>query len=228
MKPIDDETLSRWFDGELGPDKTAEIAERLTDDTALAERVERLERGDALLRDWFDERLEPPAPELENLVRKGIRKRQKTPQVYLWVPAVAAAGVILVAGLVGFDKMIEQRVNSALDQMQAQRASDVATLASAMQDVLETRPSGEAVLVQNASTGFQATLVPKRTWKSASGHWCREFVEIFPGVQVAEAPVSTACRMKDGTWVRLRTEIPSPKAPIILDNPNDGRKGQNL
>ena len=133
-----------------------------------------------------------------------------------WLPASAAA-LVLGVGLAGFDYMLDRRVDAALDQMRAERASDLALLASAMQEVLETRESGIEVSFQNSDTGLSVTLLPRRTWKSASGHWCREFVEAVGETPVEDAAISTACRSPDGRWQRVMTELPGAHAPLILN-----------
>lgn len=214
-KDFDDQMLSRWLDGELEPAETERLRKRLGAERELAVRLSQFRKGDDAVRDWYDSQLAPAPRALEDVVRQSFKaKRSKRLNVSTWLPAAAAAAVVL-AGFVGFDYMIDRRVNAALDLMQAQRASDAAFLTASMQEVLETRPSGEAVQVQNASTGLNVTLVARRTWKSATGHWCREFVESFEGERAAEQPVSTACRSRQGIWERVRTEIPSPSTPII-------------
>lgn len=216
----DDETLSRWFDGELPPKEHEEVARAIDSDTDLAVRADSIRAQDASVRKWFDDQLAPPPPVLEQSVKAAFaarrRDRKATSGRAWWLPAAAAAAV-LIAGIAGFDYLIDRRVNDALDRMRAERASDMAMLASAMQDVLETRESGVPVSFENDQTGLAVTFIPTRTWKSASGHWCREFTEVFPEVSSDEAPVGTACRNSDGHWMRVRTELPGPGVPFMPD-----------
>lgn len=71
---------------------------------------------------------------------------------------------------------------------------------AAVQTALEERTQGETQRwsVPGVARG---AVVPRRTWKSASGHWCREFEET---VQMADgrtqSAVSVRCRAADGRW----------------------------
>ena len=130
------------------------------------------------------------------------------------MPAAAAAAVVVI-GLLAFDTMIDRRVDLALKQMRAERAADISMLASAVQEVLETRQSGAEAIYENASTGLAVKIVPRRTWKSASGHWCREFSELFHASVERQPVISVACRNESGSWVRTRTELSAPSAPVV-------------
>ena len=220
-RKFDDEVLSRWLDDELERSQRSEIAHALSEDATLAREVDGLRAQDERIRSWFE--TEPASnPELESSVRAAFaarRARRPGKAWGRWMMPAAAAAMVMVAGFAGFDYMIDRRVDAALDQLRAERASDLALLASAMQDVLETRESGVAVSFDNSETGFSVTIVPKRTWKSASGHWCREFAEVLDRGPAEAAPVSTACRTPDGRWVRVSTELPGAQFPMILEKP---------
>lgn len=218
MPDSDDERLSRLLDGELEAAEAAEIRQ----DPEHAGRAAALRDQDQAIADWFGGHLPDPPEALERSVRTAfaVRRsaRSRTPAHRWWLPAAAAIAIVAM-GAAGFDYMIERRVGHALDQMRTERASDMAFLSSAMQEVLETHQSGQEVQYRNSDTGFAVTLIARRTWKSDSGHWCREFVEIFDGAGLADAPVSTACRSGEGQWVRIRTELLSPAAPFLPDPP---------
>ena len=212
MSGIDRDILSRIIDDEA----TEADRRALGDDPAAQAGLDAMLRQDAAVRDWFDSAAGaqvPPA--LERAVRNGFKVRRARTGIVRWFVPVAAAAVMVVAGVATFDAMLDRRVNQALEQMRAERASDLALLASAVQDVLEQQPSGAEVRFENAATGFEVTLKPRRTWKSASGHWCREFVEIFDPLATETAPISTACRTPDGRWVRVRTELKTPTTPVL-------------
>ena len=221
-RQFDEETLSRFLDGDLPARDMAEIEAALEADPALVEELSALETQDQAIRDWFDAQLTDPPAALTETVRAGFARRRAhhgggPGWGHWWLPSAAAAAVVAV-GLGAFDYMLDRRVDAALGQMRAERASDMALLASAMQEVLETRESGVEVSYTNNSTGFGVTLIPRRTWKSASGHWCREFVEVFDGTGRETAPTSVACRDPDGNWRRVTTKVPSPFLPLHRDN----------
>ena len=219
---FDEETLSRFLDGDLPADERAEIDAALEADPTLVERLSALEAQDHAIREWFDAQLTEAPAALTESVRNSFAERRAhggggPGWGHWWLPSAAAAAVVAV-GLGAFDYMLDRRVDRALDQMRAERASDMALLASAMQEVLETRESGVEVSYTNSSTGFGVTLIPRRTWKSASGHWCREFIEVFEGTGRDIAPTSVACRDPEGQWRRVTTKVPSPFLPLHRDN----------
>ena len=80
---------------------------------------------------------------------------------------------------------------------------DVPTLdiaRQAVQQALETRASGEPEYwtVEGLAQGV---VIPRRTWRSASGHWCREFeenVQLDGGLK--QSTIAVRCRSDDGRW----------------------------
>ncbi len=70
----------------------------------------------------------------------------------------------------------------------------------AVQIALEERPRGEAERWSVKGVA-QGAVVPIRTWKSQSGHWCREFEETL---QLSDGRKQTTravrCRSSDGRW----------------------------
>ncbi len=223
-KKLDDDALSRWLDGELDAERSSDIEASVTADPGLSATAERLRAQDEDLRGWFDEQAGLPSPKIEQSVREAFvdrRTRSSAPgSRHWWLPAAAAAAVVIV-GLAGFDYLIERRVDAALGQLRAERASDLALIASAVQEVLETRESGAEVSFSNDETGLSVTLSPQRTWKSASGHWCREFIEVFDGRSIETAPIGTACRTQEGLWMRVATEIPGMQPVFLPDRDRD-------
>ena len=71
--------------------------------------------------------------------------------------------------------------------------------------VLETRTSGEAVSLSEFG-GQGESLMPVRTYKSVSGHWCREYVRdiMLEGRTIGIRGV--ACRTGEGEWVTVKAE----------------------
>lgn len=75
------------------------------------------------------------------------------------------------------------------------------TARSAVQSALETRPAGNSVhwSVRGVAEG---TVTPRRTWRSRSGHWCREYneaVTLTDGRQYAALGIR--CRNSQGRWL---------------------------
>lgn len=218
MTGVDPEALSRFIDRESSHEEQS----RLQNDDEAGAAASRLRSQDDLLREWFDQKLDelPPAA-LEKSIRTGFAARRARGGFSRWWAPAATAVVILIAGVVGFDHMIDRRVSGAFEQMRAERMADMALVTSAMQQALETQPSGSELHFENVSTGFEVTLTPRRTWRSSTGHWCREFVERFADTPPGSAPISTGCRSDDGQWYRVRTELPTPSEPFIPGRKTD-------
>lgn len=77
-----------------------------------------------------------------------------------------------------------------------------ATARRAVQRALETRPSDQPVQWQ-ASSGPSGSVTPLRTFKIASGHYCRDYREVVLQDDVPAGEVRRACRTTDGVWRRV-------------------------
>jgi surface antigen len=101
--------------------------------------------------------------------------------------AATAAGTLagaLLGGAVG--KSLDQT-----DELYASRAEYQA---------LEYTPAGSATGWQNPDSGHSGSVIPTRTYQTASGEYCREFQQQAAiGGQVQEV-YGTACRQPDGQW----------------------------
>lgn len=204
----DEARLSAFLDGELAAGDHVDA-----DDPALA----RLRRADDAARLVFDTALEHGPGEHAATVRNAFIRRRRASRDEGWRPWVVSAGVaavVILAAVALFDREMERRVENVVAEMREERASDMAMLARAMQDVLETRESGTPVRFTNDTTGTAITLLPRRTWQSESGHWCRQFAEIPEGADPSTAPLTTACRDAAGRWQRVTTDFKAPLTPL--------------
>lgn len=71
---------------------------------------------------------------------------------------------------------------------------------AAVQTALETRQKGDAQNwhVRGVARG---SVIPRRTWRSVSGHWCREFEEtVRLDDGRVQTVIATRCRGADGQW----------------------------
>lgn len=69
-----------------------------------------------------------------------------------------------------------------------------------VQSALEGRAKGETQYWQVPGIA-KGAVTPRRTWRSASGHWCRQYEE---NIQLADGRIETAiavrCRSSNGRW----------------------------
>jgi len=71
-----------------------------------------------------------------------------------------------------------------------------------VQHALETLPSGDSAAAQIDGSRF--SVMPTRTWKSVSGHYCRvfELTVLSPG-GTADRAQGMRCRDGDGMWKQV-------------------------
>jgi surface antigen len=80
--------------------------------------------------------------------------------------------------------------------------SDRQDLEAAFQHSLETMVSGQAHRWRAAQGSASASLTPLRTFRSASGHFCREYqARIETKLRRAELH-GIACRSEDALWLK--------------------------
>lgn len=75
------------------------------------------------------------------------------------------------------------------------------TAQSAVQSALEKQPTDESYF-WSVPRVAEGQITPLRTWRSQSGHWCREFLErleLEDGRRYSAK--GTRCRSNDGRWL---------------------------
>lgn len=80
-------------------------------------------------------------------------------------------------------------------------ATTLGTAQTAVQSALENQQTDQAYF-WSAPRVAQGSVIPRRTWRSRSGHWCREFEErltLADGWQYSAR--RKMCRSKDGRWL---------------------------
>jgi surface antigen len=79
--------------------------------------------------------------------------------------------------------------------------ADRANAGGAVQEALERYLSGESLAWRGVLPGVSGSVTPQRTFRIASGHYCREFAEAIALPNRAEIRVLTACRDSGGRWI---------------------------
>jgi surface antigen len=209
-----DETLSAYVDGELSPEQVAELEARLAGDAELAAEIDTLRQGAAALHAAFNEPLREPVP--DHLARIFAAPPAAAKRSFGWagfgsgfaVP-IAASLLMLAVSLGGAYAISEWQVERKIARLEAVRAADRQMLATAVTKALETHVSGKPAAWNNPETGSYGTIEPVRTFRAASGQWCREYVETADLVTESvpsERRRGIACRDPDGQW-RPRLEL---------------------
>jgi surface antigen len=78
---------------------------------------------------------------------------------------------------------------------------DLARMTPTLQETLETKLSGETGSWHNERTNRSGQVQPLRTFRTASGYFCRDFQESITVNGPPESRVRTACRNQEGIWV---------------------------
>jgi surface antigen len=205
-KPLDPETIDAYVDGELKPDAVSEIAERLLQDPETLDRVRALQGDRTLLRAAYQEAAEAaPPPELLAAIDRGFAERARRQRRAGPFPrfALAAAIALAVVGTLAGYLAGEYRLRSELETMAARQAEDQRMLAAAIDRALEHTASGQAVEWRNPDSGAYGQVVPVRTYRSKSNHWCREYLASKVANDIEQKTRAIACRAGDGDWVKV-------------------------
>jgi len=115
----------------------------------------------------------------------------------------------LAVGLGGAFVFAEWQVERKIARLEAVRAADRQMLAAAVSLALETHVSGKPAIWNNPDSGSYGTVEPVRTFRAASGQWCREYIQTADFAAESfqsERRRAIACREPDGQW-QTRLEV---------------------
>ena len=122
-----------------------------------------------------------------------------------------AAALVMIAGTFGFTTYwMQSRMDAVVSSLAAHMETERVLLAQSVQDALETKVSGEPVHVCKEGN-WSEILTPIKTYRSKSGHWCRQYLRqtTFGGLDLSIR--GTACRDENGTWATVFAEPVSDK-----------------
>ncbi len=211
---LSDEILIAYVDGELPPEQVRDVEAQVATDAELAATVEALRAGSSVLRAAFNEPMRAPIPDdLTKLFDAAPAPVSKSPS-WRWLSGpfaapLAASVVALAVGLGGAFVFAEWQVERKIARLEALRSADRQMLAAAVSLALETHASGKQASWQNPDSGSTGTVEPVRTFRAASGQWCREYIQIADLATESfqlERRRAIACRDPDGQW-QTRLEV---------------------
>ncbi len=108
--------------------------------------------------------------------------------------------VLLCCGLVGCSAVETAVFSDSSKLYEGMTDSDVALAAEAMQLALETKPPDEPVGWINDETGHQGSIVPRQTFITDRGVFCRAYDETLAIGDRDGTVRNSACRSDDGKW----------------------------
>ncbi len=216
-RQVDDETLMAYVDGELDETAAHAVEAAIAADPDLAETVRSLREGAASLHAAFAEPMRTQVPEcLIETVNAGFAARQRKNGKTPWhgrpaFAAMAASIAVLILGLGGAYVFVDQQVEQRLARLEAARAADRDIIQATIATALEKHLSGVPAAWHNPQSGSSGRVEPVRTFRSAAGLWCREYVfeaAFRAGDGRNETRRAIACRDAEGRW-RTRLELTS-------------------
>jgi hypothetical protein len=200
-KPISDETLMRFADGELPPDAQDFVAAEIARDPGLAQRLEAFRFTREELRDAYASTLATPQALIERLRAIGLPPPPsatkprlvaisllRRPGLRREVMALAAAVALLLAGAAGW--LLRDSLRPDYAWLDA---------SPALQRALDATPSHKTAQLKDSLSVKMIS-----TFASKEKRWCREF-KVLDGDRDRASAV--ACR-SDGVWeVKMKQDL---------------------
>ncbi len=212
MSEVSAEMLSAYHDQELGLEETSRLRRSLAADVGARALVDSFGRIDDAVRESFAEELDAPESlALARSVRAGFAARRRRAigrTVLRWAGPVAAATAVVVVG----NHWVEQRAGQALMEREIQIA---ALTDRVIQDALENALSGAAVSLTDDELAGVMSIIPTRTYRSETKHWCREFIKDVAINDQHTTRYGIACRESEGGWHRVQTRFDGSKPPPV-------------
>lgn len=218
------ENIGRILDGEGSREERAALLNEISETGHGDRLMQSMAEDNALLqRTLPGEVPDESMARFRNVIDREFGKRDIGPvsrsQPFWSSPMVQiAAAVVLVACTFMFTAFwMQNRMDTAVASLAAHMETERILLTQSVQEALETRVSGEPVYIGQEGA-WTDVLTPIKTYKSKSGHWCREYTRqtTFSGLDLTIR--GTACRDENGTWTTVFAEPVSDKfAPQIAD-----------
>lgn len=194
------ETLSAYVDGELDDAGAAAVERAMAGDARLRDRVRQLRETDATLRAALGGPMRAPVPvRLLAAIDDGFAARRVRRLPRHTLPIAASIAAVVALGAFGY-RLHQAQLDAAKEAVIAAQARERAVLAATVNHVLETVVSGKSVAWEVPETGARGAVTPIRTYRSTSGHWCREYRVQGEGKGGTTNRRGLACRTGDKEW----------------------------
>ncbi|MEQ8346455.1 MAG: RT0821/Lpp0805 family surface protein [Sneathiellaceae bacterium] len=196
--------LGAHLDGELTDADAAAVEAQLFADPAARALYRGLKADQAALSAELNAATNRPAPDLLAVIDRAFAARAapRPAARRRWWPQAAAAAAILVVALGGAGWWAEYRIGTAMHRLEARQETVRGEIQAALSRALETQVSGATIAW--AGDGISGEVTPIRTYRSASGDWCREYLR---STRMQDREVSVrglACRNAEGAWVTVK------------------------
>jgi hypothetical protein len=200
MKPISDEMIMAYVDGELNPDQAAAVEQALENDPTLRKKAAIFSETTSMLHGVYDAPLHEKTPEflfrtlqpapLANRWRRGVKLFMQAVQLPAMhpVPIFALLAITIISSSLLYTNAF---LNSPAKSNYPSLVYD-----STFSRGLESTTSGQAFIDQHSS----AEIIPILSFQNQQQYYCRQF-EIVDRTQGNHFRGSgIACRNNDKQW----------------------------
>ncbi len=206
------ELIGRFLDGEVPEEGRSALLAQIRATDGGDDLLQLMAHDDTLLKKSVYEQVpQGSLDRFQSVIDREFEKRKvpSDPAHYVhWKYPLAqmAAALVLIAGTFMFTTFwMQSRLDSAVSSLAAHMETERTLLAQTVQEALETKVSGETVQIGQGGS-WSEILTPIRTYKSKSGHWCRQYLRqsTFGGMDLSIQ--GTACRDQNGVWTTVLAE----------------------
>ncbi len=217
MDKINDEIIMAYVDGELDEDQAAMVKKALETDAGLRQKAALFQDTGSMLQGLYDAPLNEPVPaRLLNTVRT-FQPTTLPARITAWFrncmgapvlrPALATASIILLfVGVAMISRL-------TIPDLTGNNGYPALLTSDEFNRILETTPSGEAVLVERPAT----EVIPITTFQDKSCRFCRQF-EISAIKNSQALSQGIACRNPDKKWATVAFIEPQKPAQQPAEN----------
>lgn len=202
--------IGRLLDREGTPEVLERLRERVQASEGGRELLDKTTADQRTLREAVPADLpEDTLLRLEGVINREFERRMpvgKPPIGWTQAAVLLAASLLLVAGTFAATSFwMQDRMDQAVASLAAHMETERTLLAQTVQEALETRVSGEPVYI-GQDGDWAEILTPIQTYKSKSGHWCRQYLRESRFGKIDLTIRGTACRDETGTWTTVFAE----------------------
>ncbi len=185
----DRDHVMRYIDGELDRDEAAALEAELRVDPDLAREIAQLMAVDKSLREAFAIGREDEFEAQPVLPPQELALRQSASPLRWIAPMAAGACFMVIGGVLGWQL-----------KPGTGESADLASWRVAVQETLETQPSGTPAHWRGTQAQPLGVIEVNRTYKVSDGRYCREFRSTMEAGVTRLAGTGVACRTMEGWW----------------------------
>ncbi|WP_428686479.1 hypothetical protein [Roseibium sp.] len=206
------ESIGRLLDDEVSAEERPELLAKIQQTDGGDDLLRQMAHDDMLLKKAVAETVPQASLDMfQAMIDREFEKRQipEMPVHHVsWKNTLVqmAAALVLIGGTFMFTSFwMQSRLDDTVSSLAAHMETERTLLAQTVQEALETKVSGETVQIGQGAS-WSEVLTPIKTYKSRSGHWCREYLRQSSFGKLDLSIRGTACRDGNGIWTTVLAE----------------------